>query len=178
MCSYQQERWAGDNAISALDAMLLQLAADNVLNDVDEISVGPYFGSGWSATAQTLATCTAIRVSIADSQLTWGPYTNQHATSRCPVQAPAHTKHLPRHNLGCSWSCLLPMAARRYKSMATCLQTPSLHPQDKAFQAPTHSRISSVTRTQRANMMCPGRLAQLAKKWERMSVLGIKRLTL
>jgi hypothetical protein len=46
MCSYQQERWAGDNAISALDAMLLQLAADNVLNDVDEISVGPYFGSG------------------------------------------------------------------------------------------------------------------------------------
>jgi hypothetical protein len=35
--SYQQERWAGDKAMDALHAMLLQLAADNVMNDFDEI---------------------------------------------------------------------------------------------------------------------------------------------
>jgi hypothetical protein len=44
-CSYQQDQWAGDNAMSALDAMLLHLAADNVLNDFDKISMEPDFGS-------------------------------------------------------------------------------------------------------------------------------------
>ena len=45
VCSYQQERWAGDNDMSALDAMLLHLAANNVMNDFDEISMGPDFRS-------------------------------------------------------------------------------------------------------------------------------------
>jgi hypothetical protein len=37
VCSYQQERWAGDKALSVLHAVLLQLTADNVMNDFDEI---------------------------------------------------------------------------------------------------------------------------------------------
>ncbi|KAE8767733.1 hypothetical protein D1007_60837 [Hordeum vulgare] len=91
--------------------------------------------------------------------------------------APAQSKHLPQHNRGCSWPCLLPVVALRYKSVAKCLQTPSLHPHDKPFQAQLTEESLLFPETQVATMVSARRLARLAKKWQRMVVLGRKRLT-